>query len=567
MPLEPPTADDEEALPRARIEHRHGFSWIWLVPLAALALVAYLGYTLVSRHGPLVSLSFKTADGLTAKQTQVRYKAVTLGTVDSIRLSEDSSHVVVTVRMTSEAEPLLTSQARFWVVRPQLTGGLSAIQSGLDALVSGAYVALDPGPKGGRDQRSFEGLEAPPSVRSDEPGTVYFLTAPSVGGLSPGAPVYYRDVNVGELLSFELEQESVKLRIFVHAPYDRHIVAETRFWNSSGFSIDTGAEGLRVQLQSVRTLLSGGIAFRTPSDAEGHPQSAAQTNFQLYDTRRAAEVGFYTSSVPFVSYFQSSVNGLGVGSEVQIFGRTLGAVTDVALARDPREGHAGQLAARVAYVLQPERALEARDRDALSEAGMHALVKDQLRVVLASSNLLTGQKVLSLEYVPGAHAARLEREGDALVLPSQAAGIEALSSTLNQVAAKVNQIPFAEIGEHLNGALSSLQSTVGGPELRHALASLDSTLAEVGSLAREAKTDLGPALARLPAISQKLEGAISQANAAFGQNGYGTDSAVQRDLQRTMGEVGDAARSIRLLADYLNRHPESALRGRGTSEP
>ena len=89
----------------------------------------------------------------------------------------------------------------------------------------------------------------------------------------------------------------------------------------------------------------------------------------------------------------------------------------------------------------------------------------------------------------------------------------------------------------------------------------------MGGLAREAKTDLGPALARLPRISEKLESAVDQAQAAFGQSGYGSDSKTQRSLERMMSQVGDAARSIRLLADYLNRHPESLVSGRKENEP
>jgi len=564
-PEKPPEA-------QAHLRRHVGFSWIWLLPLATVLLVGYLVIKLVSDRGPTISISFESADGLTAQQTQVKYKAVTLGTVEQIDLSDDLARVIVKVRMSEQSAALLTDKARFWVARPRLGGGLSAVETGLETLVSGAYVAIDPGPKGGKRQTEFKGLEKPPSVRSDEPGSAFFLQAEALGGLGEGAPVFYRDVAVGEVLSADLDDDSpnqsVRLRIFVRAPYDRKVVPETRFWNSSGIRVNTGAGGLRVELQSIKSLLSGGIAFRAPAEAERHARSASESTFRLYADEPQAAVGFYSQGIQYVSYFQSSVRGLSEGSQVQMFGKQLGSVMNIDLVKDPRPGHQGQLAARVAFVLQPERALSESDRQTMQPDGMRALVREQMRVVLASSSLLTGQKELSLQFVPGSKAPpTLVEEAGALVLPSEGQDLQDLSGSLAQILNKVNSIPFEEIGSNASHALASLDRTVGGPELQRAIASLDEALQEVSGLAREAKTNLGPALARLPRISEKLESAVDQAQAAFGQSGYGSDSKTQRSLERMMTQVGDAARSIRLLADYLNRHPESVVSGRKENEP
>ena len=557
---------------QAHVRKHVGFSWIWLLPLATVLLVGYLVFKLVAARGPMISISFESADGLTAQQTQVKYKAVTLGTVEQIDLADDLGHVIVKVRMSEQSAAMLTDKARFWVARPRLGGGLAAVETGLETLVSGAYVAVDPGPKGGKPQSEFKGLEKPPSVRSDEPGSVYFLEAEALGGLGEGAPVFYRDVAVGEVLSADLEDngptQGVRLRIFVRAPYDRKVVPETRFWNSSGIRVNTGAGGLHVELQSIKSLLAGGIAFRAPQGAEAHPASPSESSFRLYADEPQAAIGFYGQGIPYLSYFQSSVRGLSEGSQVQMFGKELGSVTHIDLVKDPRPGHQGQLAARVAFVLQPERALSDTDRQALQPDGIRALVHEQLRVVLASSSLLTGQKELSLEFVPGSKPPpALTEEAGAWVLPSEGQDLEGLSASLSQILNKVNSIPFEEIGTNASHALASLDRTVGGPELQRAIASLDEALKEVSGLAREAKSDLGPALERLPRISEKLESAVDQAQAALGQSGYGSDSKTQRSLERMMSQVGDAARSIRLLADYLNRHPESLVSGRKENQP
>jgi paraquat-inducible protein B len=376
-------------------------------------------------------------------------------------------------------------------------------------------------------------------------------------------------VSVGEVLSYELgdSTQKARMRIFVRAPYDKAINDDTRFWNSSGLRIDTGAMGLRIQLQSVRSLLSGGVAFRNPPNAKPQTPSRPESTFRLYADEPQAEVGFHGRGIPYVSYFQSSVRGLGVGSEVQMFGKQLGSVTSVDLVKNAKLGRSGQLAIRVGFVLQPERALGTAEQHLVEAEGMKALVRDQLRVVLESSSLLTGQKELSLEYVPGSQPRAVIAEGEALVLPSDAQDLQGLTASLSQIVNKINAIPFEAIGENANQALASLARTVGSPELQRAIVSLNATLQDAGALAREAKADLGPALARLPRISEKLEQAVDQAQAAFGQSGYGSDSTTQRNLDRMMTQVADAARSIRLLADYLNRHPESVVRGRKESEP
>jgi paraquat-inducible protein B len=247
-----------------------------------------------------------------------------------------------------------------------------------------------------------------------------------------------------------------------------------------------------------------------------------------------------------------------------MFGTRLGAVTDIKLTRDPRSGRDGQFAARVEYVIQPERALHERDQAALEGSAMRSLVEQDMRVVLKTSNLLTGEQVLSLEYVPDAGSARLQREGDTWILPSETESLHNLSHSLGQIAARINSIPFREIGQNLNRTLVSLERSVGGPELRDAIVSLKQTLDEVQLLAKQANQGLTPALKRLPNISAKLESAVESVDASFGENGYGSDSTVQRNLERLMDEVAKAARSIRLLADYLNRHPDHVIRGRAS---
>jgi paraquat-inducible protein B len=516
---------------------------MWLIPIVAAGLVLYLGYSALADRGPIVTLVMATADGLTVDQTEVKHKAVTVGTVTGIKLSPDAKTVLVQVRMVGGSEAMYTDAARFWVVRPRLSAGSL---TGIETLVSGAYVEVDPGAAGGKKQLQFTALRQPPGRQSDEPGQVYVLAARHLGSLGTGSPVYYRDVEVGQVLSYELGAGlgPVTLRVFVREPFDEFVHAGTQFWNASGLSLTVGADGMRVVLQSLQTLLSGGIAFETPSNDGEDAASPEGARFELYDDKAAADDAFYQQRIPYVTYFRSSVQGLSSGSPVQISGVRVGSVSDVRLVYDP---DARAMVARVAFDLQPQRILSknAADQARATVDVVKAFSGSTMRVTLESSNLLTGTRDLSIEYGKGgAGAAPLDaREGEARVLPSEAGGIDSLTASLADVASKVDKIPFAKIGDNTNATLASIQRLVD---------KIDATAT--------------PALEQLPGVMAQVSDAARSANGVLGASGYGQDSEFQHDLARMMREMGDTARSFRSLSDYLDRHPEALLRGRASQE-
>jgi paraquat-inducible protein B len=505
----------------------------------AAGLVLYLAFLAVADRGPTVTLILATAEGLTVAQTEVKHKAVTVGRVESIKLSKDMKNVVVEVRMVGGADAMCTDHARFWVVRPRLSAGSL---SGIETLVSGPYIEVDPGDPGGKRQRHFTALRQPPGRQSDEPGQVYVLKAKELGSLSTGSPVYYRDVEVGQVLSYDLGDSlgPVTLRVFVREPFDKFVHAHTQFWNASGLSIAMGAEGLRVEVLSIQTLLSGGIAFETPA-AEGSDGPAPEAaTFDLFADKASADNAFYIERLPYVSYFRTSVQGLSKGSPVRVSGVQVGSVSDVKLVYDP---DALAMVARVAFDLQPERVLSRNrtDPSKVSADVLNAFSRGTMHVRIESSNLLTGAKDLSVEYSMGKAPVGLAREGDAVVLPSEGGGIDGLTASLADIANKVDKIPFAQLGEN-------------------AIA----TLANVQRLVKAINDDATPALLELPGVLAQMSVLSQSANGALGASGYGQNSEFQHDVERMMREVNDAARSFRSLADYLDRHPESLLRGRDT---
>jgi paraquat-inducible protein B len=567
-PIPNPKQEPSDRLPRAaaptaRVKQRAPISLIWLVPLAAAGVAIYVAVHAFLARGPLITITFKTADGLVAHQTEVRHKAVKLGTVDEIALAKDMSHVVARVRMEAQAEPLLTDHARFWVVRPRLSGGgLAGLQTGLETLVSGAYLAVDPGPPGGIPIESWEGLEEPPSVRSDEPGRVFKLKTARLGSLGVGAPVFHRDVRVGEVLSYENDnpQGPVSLRVFVREPFDRLVHDSTRFWNTSGLSLDMGPRGLHLEFKSLQSALSGGIAFESPPGAETkQEQPGADTKvFELYDNEATAEAEFF-ERVPCVTYLESSLSGLVVGAAVELRGVQMGVVTGRRLQLNDE----GILVARVTFDMQPTRALEDPSRDA--RALTKHILSQGLHVEISSTNFVTGQKVLALEYA--GDKAELRSEDGALLVPGQGGGgLGDMASSVGAIAAKLNQIPFADIGRNVDRTLRSVNEIVSGPKMQTALTELSSTLKEVRQLAHDTNAGMGPVLARLPALAEQMQQATQNLNAALGESGYGQSSAFQHNMAELVTQARDAARSIRLFVDYLERHPEALLRGRSEGD-
>jgi paraquat-inducible protein B len=551
----------EKPPPAAHLRRRR-FSFVWIIPIVAAAIAVYLGYRTLVQQGPLVTITFNNAFGLSEGQTQVKYKAVALGTVETIDLSPDNSHVVVRVRMNGVGERFLTDHARFWVVRPHFSPGNL---SGLDTIVSGAYIEVDPGLSGGHYRAKFTGLQEPPGVRSDQPGHTYVLKAESVGSLSSGSPIFYRDVVVGEVLGYDLGDGlgPVTVNIFVRAPYDRLVRPESHFYNSSGVSAGFQGGGFHVEFQSLQAIVAGGVTFDLPRDAANSAPSPNNTVFPLYGSKAEAETAGYQNQIPIVAYFQTSVAGLTRGAAVNVFGIQVGEVTDVKLLLNPMKGTAK---VRVAMQLQPERVFSAGEfsKDTTADAVLQTMVNRGLRVTLDTGSFITGEKVVSLDVVPGAGPVQIKHEGNAMVLPSQGGGLDNILASLSNISTKLAKVPFDQLGDNLDKLLVTANGTLGGDQVKQTLTSLSETLKSVQHLVQTTDQGLSPTLKALPGLTRSLQSTLKNASTTLSQlgRGYGGDSDFQRNLEQLMDQANGALRSIKLLADFLDRHPEALILGR-----
>lgn len=550
----PDSPAEAEVVPRRRLP-----SLVWLIPVVAALVAAFLAWHALSVRGPTITISWRTGEGLRATQTKVQHKAVELGTVRSVRLSDDMTHVIATVDMQRQATRFLTDNARFWVVRPRLTAGNI---TGIETLVSGAYIELDPGSPEASARRAFDGLEEPPAVRSDEPGRTFFLTAARIGSLASGSPVFFHDIVAGEVLGYDLspDGQDVTAQVFVRAPYDGFVHQGTHFWNASGINVDLGPNGVRFGLASLRAILAGGIAFDTAREMLDTPIAPTDTRFPLYENEDVASAAGYRQQMAAVTYIEGSARGLSVGSPVELYGIQVGQVSDVRL--EYLSASAGFRVA-VHLRLQPERLWLLGPDTTVGDAA-EKLVAHGLRAQLRSANLLTGQQLVALDFFPDAPPAQLTRINDEVVLPAMPGEGDSLTRGLGSIVRRLNQVPLEQIAANLNTTLAGTSAIANGADLRQSLAALAATLAGTQDLVQRLNAGMAPALARVPEMSRQLQATLERTNRLVGSadSAYGPDSQFHRDLERLMGQVSDAARSMRLLADFLDQHPEALVRGR-----
>ena len=537
---------------------------MWLIPLAAIAIGGWLAWDTLSKEGPTITLSFETAEGLQAGQSQLKFKEIVLGTVKSLDLTPDHSHVLVKIATTRQAESLLTDTTTFWVVKPRLFAGNL---SGLDTLLSGAFVALLPGETAGKPQREFVGREDPPVLGTNVPGHTFLLKAGQLGSISVGSPVFYRDLDVGTVLGWDIGDmaTSVTIHAFVRAPYDSYVHDETRFWDASGVAVKLGGAGVDIQVESLRAVLLGGIAFETPAGKTHSEISGESHVFPLFKDRAAADAASYSRQISAVSYFPGSVKGLGPGSEVTMHGLMIGHVTDARLAYDPVTN---AVVAPVHFEVQPERIVGVGKQVYKSTAeAVDEMVKRGLRATLQSASLITGQQEVALDFVPNAPPAAVTMEGSVFVLPTtDSGGFSGLEASASTLLSKVSTIPFDQIGRNLDGILAAANTAASGSQMRQSLMQLAAVVDRVKDLADHLDSGVTPALKQLPEIATGLQKTLTDTNRLVQSldTGYGDNTQFNRDLGRLMVQLNEAMSSIRALADLLARDPAALIRGRPT---
>ncbi len=502
---------------------RSPINLIWIVPLVAVLIGVGLAINAVIQRGPEIVLQFASADGLEVNKTRLKYKDVSIGTVTAIALAEDRHSVKATVQMDKQAAPLLVEDSRFWVVRPRFAaGGVS----GMNTLLSGAYIALDPG-KSSKVMHRFIGLETPPLVVGDMPGRQFVLSADDLGSLDIGSPAYFRHIPVGRIVAYTLRTDGrgIDVRVFVDAPYDRFVTTATRFWHASGIDLSVGADGMKLEMQSLLSLAAGGVAFA--GGDMGTDQAPTETKFTLFADQTTAFRQPDSIVEKYVLVFNESVRGLTVGAPVDFRGISAGEVSriDIDFSRGSND-----VAMAVEVSLYPERFArqERNRRGALPKPRairqiIDGMVSKGFRAQLRTGNLLTGQRYVALDFFAKTKAAAINWNLPTPELPTQP------------------------------GSLDSLQE-----QLLAVVDALHSTLQRTDRLIAHVDQDVVPELAPTLRDARKT---LDSANAVLA-----SDAPVQTELRDTLREVARAATAVRNFTDMLEQQPQALLIGKKASQ-
>ncbi|MEM4990119.1 MlaD family protein [Collimonas sp. H4R21] len=531
------------APPRPELRRRARWlpSLVWLIPIVAAIIGLSLLIHTLSERGPEITVTFRTADGLAPGKTPVRYKAVDIGVVKSLRLARDRSHVIATIALSNDANSFLAKDTRFWVVRPRFA--VSGI-SGLETLLSGAYIGVDAGKSDVRSD-SFAGLEVPPAVSTDASGKQFVLRAADLGSLDIGSPVYYRRVRVGQVVAYQLEPngQDLSLRVFVDKPYDQLVTANTRFWHASGIDIKLDAGGLKVNTQALATMLLGGVAFQDPDNAKAAAAAGEDTRFILAsDQAEAMKPLDELKPALAVLNFDQSVRGLSPGAALDFRGIVVGQVRSIGIEyqRDKKT-----FRFPVIVELYPSRmGFSPRDLDDKQKTNDIAETMNRrgLRAQLRNGNLLTGQLYVAFDFFPKAAPAKVSVDGPMPELATTPGTLDELQAKLGSIVNKIDNVPFEQIGR----------------DLRTSMAALDKMLDNADKLMAQVDGNLVPQFA---AALQDARQTLQAANQTLAPN-----APLQQDTRRMMQELTRSAASLRSLTDYLERHPEALLRGKADTE-
>ena len=534
LPTSPPaTPPDYRAARRWNV--------VWFVPILAILIGGWMIWRNVRSQGPVAHVRFETADGIGAGKTEVRCRSVRVGVVKEVKLADDLKSVVVQVELIPDSHKLLRGGTSFWVVRPRVTA--SAV-SGLDTLITGAYLELNPGPDVGEEVNHFTGLETPPATSRDIPGRRIVLTTEEAGSLSAGSPLYYRGIEVGRIESRQLDiaAQRITFDAYIREEFSSLITENTRFWNTSGIEVSAGADGLKLRTPSFQAMVSGGASFGVPEGVGPGAPVADGKEFTLFVDEDAAEESAFNPTMKLILLFDQSVRGLAKRAPVEFKGIPIGRVADISFnyLRANDDSRVPVLVEIDPSLLRREAAekMGKPDSEFLPEA-----VKRGLRATLKAGSLLTGALYVDVNYYKEAAPAELSKVGEYLSIPTVHGGLENMvQAALERFQNLPLEATLAKFGSTAD------QATATMVEFKDAAASIKKfTDSEAFT---KLPADLQASLAKFDQLASSLNKSATS---------YGPEGPVQGDMLRTLDELRASLRSIKSLTSTINEKPNSLL--------
>lgn len=538
------------AIPAVKVRRQRWPSPVWLLPLAAALIGFWLLVQNWMQQGNIITVHFPSAEGIDPGNTQVRYKAVNVGKVKSVKFDANMDPLV-TLALNRDISDVLDCSAQFWVVRPRIRG---AEISGISTLLSGTYIGMLPQRAEGDLKENetsicYQALEEPPATKPNQPGREFKLVTDSMGSLDIGTPVFYKQLQVGEIINYRLSADSgkVELDVFVSEPYYRLINKNTRFWDVSGIDVRVDSVGAEVRMESLTSLLIGGIAFETPpEDSKKLPVSAANTVFNLYPDLPSSREKHYQDRLYYTLYFNGSLRGLAEKAPVEFQGIRVGQVEKIKLHLDPKS-----LDVRIPVLISVEPQRFSEDLN-LTEAPkfMSSLVERGMRAKLENGNLLTGQMFIGLSFDEKAKPDAITRGQFSDVFPTSPTPVEELSKMASTIAEDLKSTLVGVRGFMESGQLEKTMDNVN-----KVLVATEATMIEAKKAVADARVVLEQVQTEtLPGVNANLDKATASLTTALNQVSANVDkvsstlnsslNAVTNDLGQVSGTLNQSLTSM-----------------------
>lgn len=525
---------------RAQRRVQSRLSPIWIVPLVAVLIGLWLVYDNYARRGPQVMLKMPTAEGIEAGSTLIKTRNVQVGRVESVRLSEDMTHTIVTARMSEDAERMLNEESRFWVVKPRI--GREGI-SGLNTVLSGAYIQLQPGDSD-EPQYRFQVLEQPPVAPPGAEGMRINLVSQVGNSLRVGDPVTYQGFTVGRVESaqFDPEEREMRHRLFIEAPYDVLITESTRFWSATGIDLRLDSEGFRVNIGSIETLLGGGVTFGIPEDVPMGAKASSDATYTLYADEESALQGTFNRYLEYVLLVDDTVRGLSRGSPVEYRGVRVGTVVNVPWRFSaPQPDTRQRFAIPVLIRIEPQRLGSEDgkvDLEGWSER-FERMFDYGLRATLKSGNLLTGALFVDLNFQDDTEPYQAETFEGLPVFPSTSGGLAQIEQKVSSLLDKLNGLDIEPVLNKLDRNLSTSQATL--EEVRVTAESLKALLED-------------PAMQAIP---ENMNASLREIRQTL--QGVSPESPAYRELTETLESLEALLRELQPVARTLSEQPSALI--------
>ncbi|WP_395340765.1 intermembrane transport protein PqiB [Ningiella sp. W23] len=453
------TEQADETASAPIIKRKSTISAIWALPIIAILIALSLVYEAWQNSGVNIAISFENAKGLEVKKTRVKYKDVNIGLVESIQFSEDDERVIANVSIDREMERFLRSDSQFWVVRPRI--GSSGI-SGVSTLLSGAYIAMEPG-KNNQTSTQFEGLETPPISNPNDDGLKLTLTSNGGKALRVGNPVIYRGFDVGavEAVDFDVETGEISYEVFITAPYHKLVTTNSFFWNAGGFEVSTGLEGLSVDFSSIESFIAGGVQFDVPEDLSMGQRVTESRSFKLYPNKTSVTEDREYEYLEFALLISGSVAGVTAGTPVEYRGIRIGRVATPYLGfHQTQQINPGEERIPVIIHIEPKRLTQDASYGMEWFQNQFELwIEDGLAATIESANYLTGAMKVSLDMsLEG--GSEVTTFGRYTLIPVGASGFDGILEQTDKLLSKLNELDLDAIIAALNDTMTVAQQSM-----------------------------------------------------------------------------------------------------------